>query len=215
MIRSIEKTKKYYDKLSSSYDYFAGIFERKYQKKGIELLTLKEGEKVLEIGFGTGYCQKKLAEAIGKTGKVYGIDLSTGMLKATEKRLRKAHLIDRVNLQTGNAVKLPYKNNSFDAVFMSFTLELFSFEEIPIVLKECLRTLKKNGRIVLVTLAKPNKDNFMQKIYMKIHNTFPQYIDCQPIFTEKLLSSAGFQITKSLRLTFFGLSMDIIAAQKN
>jgi len=67
--RSRERAKKSYDRISRFYDYFAGIFEKKYIKMALQQLHIDKGEIVLEIGFGTGHCLKQIAESIGIKGK--------------------------------------------------------------------------------------------------------------------------------------------------
>ena len=88
-------------------------------------LGAKDGETVLEIGVGTGHCILALAQSVGNAGKVYGIDISEGMYDVTCARMRKAGLSGRVDLECGDAAELPYESDFFDAVFISFTLELF------------------------------------------------------------------------------------------
>jgi ubiquinone/menaquinone biosynthesis C-methylase UbiE len=78
-------------------------------------------------------------------GKVYGVDISEGMLAVTYTKLRKAELLNRVELINKEAVHLPFTDSFFDAVFMSFTLELFDTPEISKMLSECYRVLKKRG----------------------------------------------------------------------
>lgn len=78
--RSKEEAKQLYDRISRLYDYVAGAFERKYTEMALEQLFVQEGEPVLEIGFGTGRCLKRIAQSVGHTGKAYGIDISSGML---------------------------------------------------------------------------------------------------------------------------------------
>jgi len=139
--RSKESARASYNRMSRFYDLLASSSERKFVESGIEKLGIKEDEKVLEIGFGTGHALVSLAQAVGEKGKVYGIDISEGMLAVARKKLKKAGLSDRVELTQGDATHLPYPDNSFDAVFMAFTFELFDTPQIPIVLAECQRLL--------------------------------------------------------------------------
>jgi ubiquinone/menaquinone biosynthesis C-methylase UbiE len=69
--RSKEEAKESYDKISKWYDPLAGTFEKKFRNAGLEMLNAREGEKVLEPGFGTGHGILSLAQSIGTSGKVY------------------------------------------------------------------------------------------------------------------------------------------------
>jgi len=88
--RTKTQAKESYDKISRSYDYFAGVFEKKYRNIALEQFNIKRGEAVLEIGFGTGHCLKQMAESVGVNGRVYGIDISSGMLEVSKQRLEEA-----------------------------------------------------------------------------------------------------------------------------
>jgi predicted O-methyltransferase YrrM len=140
--RTKEEAKQAYDRISRCYDYTIGAFGRRYAKMALELLSIVEGEIVLEVGFGTGHCLKRIAECVGQTGKVYGIDISSGMIEITKKRLEKAGLVDRVELFRGDAAFLPFDDNTLDAVFMSFVLEVFDTPEIPRALEQVKKVLK-------------------------------------------------------------------------
>ena len=210
--RTKEEAKRFYDSISRFYDYLTAAFERKYSKMALELLVIKEGETVLEIGFGTGYCLGRIAESVGETGKAYGIDISSGMLEVTSRRLEKAKLMDRTELYCGDAASLPYDDNMFDTVFMSFTLELFDTPEIPKLLKEVKRVLKPGGRLGVASLSREDGQSVMLRLYEWAHKKWPRYVDCRPIYLEQSLKDAGYETKSKEKRKLFGLPEEIVVA---
>ncbi|MFX1487080.1 MAG: class I SAM-dependent methyltransferase [Promethearchaeota archaeon] len=211
--RSKEDAKESYNRLSKWYDLFAR-FERKYREAGLKKLSAKEGETILEIGFGTGQCILALAKSVGSSGRVYGIDISEGMCDVTESKIDREGLSERVRLTCGDATILPFESNLFDAIFTSFTLELFDTPEIPTVLSECKRVLRKDGRICIVSMAKRPKEGLMVRLYEWIHKMLPRYFDCRPIFVEKSIEYAGFRILEQTEMSMWGLPIEIVVAEK-
>ena len=212
--RTRAQAKKTYDKLSRFYDFFIGVFEKKYRNKALEQLQIKQGETILEIGFGTGHCLKQIAEKVGANGKAYGVDISSGMLEVTGNRLKKHGFLDRVELYRGDAMEMSYVDNKFDAVFMSFTLELFDTPEIPKILNEIKRVLKPEGRLGVVSLSKDYGETMSLKLYEWFHEKFPRYADCRPIYVVKSLRDKGYNIKYKEMMTLFGLPIVIVIAIK-
>jgi ubiquinone/menaquinone biosynthesis C-methylase UbiE len=212
-MQKIDKTKAYYDRLSRWYDLLAGQAELRCKQRGLELLHAQPGEIVLEIGFGTGHCLQALAGSVGNTGEVHGIDLSSGMLQVAQRRLRQAGMTDRVELRQGDALQLPYENEFFDTLFMSFTLELFANPEIPILLKACKRVLCSQGRMCIVSMGKKDPEGLMIKLYQWAHQKWPTYIDCHPIDARSEIEQAGFHTEQLVQMSLFGLPVDIILAR--
>jgi demethylmenaquinone methyltransferase/2-methoxy-6-polyprenyl-1,4-benzoquinol methylase len=208
--RTKEQAKKTYDKISIIYDIFEGSFEKKFRNKALEQLDIKKGENVLEIGFGTGHSIVKIAEKVGKKGKVFGIDISSRMKDITQRRLEKRGLADRVELHCGDAIKTPYNESIFDAVFMSFVLELFDTPEITMVLKEINRIIKPGGRLGVVSLSKENGNSRMLKAYEWIHIHFTKIVDCRPIYVEQAIKNVGNQIIYKENIKIFGLPGEIV-----
>jgi len=132
---SPQEIKEGYSTLSRFYAILEGVFEKGVRQKGLKLLSVRPGEVVLEVGFGTGYSLKEIANSVGQEGKVYGIDITPEMLKITKKRLKKAGLLDRAELYEGDARRMPFEDSKFDAVYMASTLELFATPDIPKVLE--------------------------------------------------------------------------------
>ena len=208
--RTKAQAKESYDKISRFYDYFAGVFEKKYRNMALERLDVKRGETVLEIGFGTGHCLKQMVESVGEEGRVYGIDISSGMLEVSKRRLKEAGLLDRVKLYCQDALKMPYEDNKFDAVFMSFSLELFDTPEISKVLDKIERVLKPNGRLGVVGMSKEDGGSIILSVYEWTHKKFPKYADCRPIYIEQSIKNAGFEIEYKEKVKLVGLPVEIV-----
>lgn len=200
-----------YNRLSPFYDLITGS-ESRFSEKCLQMLDVRRGEKILEIGFGSGKGLISLAHSIGESWKVFGIDLSEGMLKAARKKVSSAGLSTRIEIQQGDALALPYGKGTFHALFMSFSLELFNSVEIPMVLGECRRVLQNGGRLGVTSLADGNR--LATKIYKWFHAKFPAVFDCQPINICETIKTAGFADINYCEESMFGLIVGMITARK-
>lgn len=102
-----------------------------------------KGEYVLEAGCGAGAMMKVFAKA---GGSIFGIDISPEMLKYAK---------DKGAVVSGDIRSLPYKNSSFDYVVSLGVIE--HFRESEAAFKECIRVLKKGGRLFINV---PNRHSF-------------------------------------------------------
>ncbi len=191
-----DQTRAFYNKISGVYDLLADRSEAPVRRAGLDLLKAREGERILEIGFGTGHSLIRLADTVGPHGQVLGLDLSDKMLAVARANVAKAGLSARVRLRCGDAVHLPYADGGLDAVFMSFTLELFDTPEIPEVLRECWRVLRPGGRIVVVGMSKEGQREPLVAVFEWAHRHFPNFMDCRPIFVRQAVEAGGFTIAK-------------------
>lgn len=122
--------------------------------------------------------------------------------------------MDRVELYHGDASKLPFINETFDAVFMSFTLELFDTPEIPQLLNEVRRVLKAGGRLGVASLSRTKGNSIALRIYEWIHRKWPKYVDCRPIYVEQFLRKAGYTIQSKEMDNLLVLPLEIVVAIK-
>jgi demethylmenaquinone methyltransferase/2-methoxy-6-polyprenyl-1,4-benzoquinol methylase len=217
--RTKQSTKSSYDNMSSLafYDSIKELKEHLIREKSFALLKVKEGERVLEIGYGTGHAIVDFAMAVGQNGLVCGLDISEGMMNKTQKRLIKEGINnwDNIKLGLGDASqRLPYENASFDIAYMSFTLELLGTPEMVQLLNECNRVLDENGRICIACLAKNSDGNIAVKLYEWLYQNVPFFMNCRPIFVKELLEGTSYVVEASEQLTAWAIPIDIVVAKK-
>ena len=211
--RHHESNRAFYDRISAAYDLIADSNERAARVRGLEALDLKAGERVLEVGFGTGNEILDAAQKVGEAGQVLGIDISSGMLTVAKQKVEEHGVTARVDLRVGDARALPFPDQFADAVYSSFTLELFPEEDIPLVLEEIRRVLRPGGRVAVVSMAKVKPGEHAtvsEDLYVWMHSHFPHIVDCRPIDVDARLSAARFRVTNSIRLSIW--SMPVVVA---
>lgn len=157
-----------YEQIHASYDVFAKfLFEMVYEdemtqrKNLIDLLNLKNGEKVLEVSCGTGSNIEFLLEKVGSHGQVHALDLSKHMLSEAIKK----HA-DRKNVfyYLANGSNLPFKDDTFDCLLHVGGINTFS--DIESAMKEFMRVTKKGGTIIISDEGM--QDNLVETVYGKI-----------------------------------------------
>jgi demethylmenaquinone methyltransferase/2-methoxy-6-polyprenyl-1,4-benzoquinol methylase len=178
---------------------------------GLALLDLRLGERVLEIGPGTGALLVELAR---RAGAAWGVDLSLGMCRVAQARLARARVSSSAAALCGDAERLPFATGAFDAIFMSFTLELFDNEVAAWVLAECGRVLAANGRLGVIAMERRGRATLITRLYDWAGQRFPQWIDCHPIPLADTLLGNGFRPSNVTQGAIGGLPMAIVIAQK-
>jgi demethylmenaquinone methyltransferase/2-methoxy-6-polyprenyl-1,4-benzoquinol methylase len=182
---------------------------------GLALLAARPGERVLEVGFGTGHALVALARAVGTTGSVSGLDISPGMAGIAQARVARIGCADRVRIQVAEAPPLPFADATFDAAFLSFTLELFPDPVLPVVVEELARVLAPSARLVVVALAVEGRSGLMDRTYEWFHRHFPHIVDCRPIDASALLETAGFTVLEVRRQRMRGLAVEATLARRS
>lgn len=111
-----------------------------------EILDPKPGERILEVGPGTGYYTLEVAELVKPDGEVDILDLQQEMLDHTVRRAGERGLANVTPTQS-DATSMPYEDGTFDAAYLVTVLG-----EIPdqdAALRELARVLKPGGRLVV------------------------------------------------------------------
>jgi demethylmenaquinone methyltransferase / 2-methoxy-6-polyprenyl-1,4-benzoquinol methylase len=137
-----------FDGVAKRYDLTNTILamgqDRGWRRATREALALRPGERVLDVGAGTGVS----TEELGRSGAyAVGADLSVGMLRAG-RRTRKS-----VPLVAGDALRLPFPDGVFDAVTISFALR--NVTDTGAALRELGRVVRPGGRLVVCEFSHP------------------------------------------------------------
>jgi ubiquinone/menaquinone biosynthesis C-methylase UbiE len=111
---------------------------------GLDLLALRPGDRVLDVGCGHGVCAARLAERVGASGQVFGVDLSRAMIEEAQRRFAGQPQMD---FRPGDAIALPFADEAFDAARSDRVLMFVS--DAGKALAELIRVTKRGGRIAI------------------------------------------------------------------
>jgi ubiquinone/menaquinone biosynthesis C-methylase UbiE len=212
--RTKAQAQRFYDRISRIYGWMTSAFERKHGEKALELLSIQAGETILEIGPGSGHCFRRIAALVGDRGNCCGVDISAGMLKVTRDNLLKSGAAAKASLCWADAVRLPFQDQSFDAILMVFTLELFDTPEIPQVLQETMRVLKPGARIAVTSLSKEGRATAPMRLYEWAHQKSPQFADCRPIYAQRSMTACGYITASTRKARMAGMPLETVLAKK-
>lgn len=156
----------------------------------VQLLNLKPGMTVADIGAGVGYYSIRIAAKVGPTGKVYATDLQPGMLRLLRKRLERDKVtnIEPV-LGTETESKLP--DNSID---MAILVDVYhEFSEPQKMLASIRRALKDDGRLVLFEFRKEDPKVPIREEHKMSIAVAKQELEAEGYVVDKILSDLPWQ----------------------
>ena len=158
-----EQVEKMFDTISENYDGLNRIIsfgtDIKWRKKVLAIIINHQPESILDIATGTGDLAIKFAEKTSAT-KIIGLDLSEGMLSIARKKVADTELKYIIEFIKGDSEALPFNNNMFDAITVSFGIR--NFENLEKGLSEILRVIKPNGLFIILETSVPTKFPFKQ-----------------------------------------------------
>ena len=132
-----------YDLWALFYDYSFGALVRQRQRRAVEQLRARPGDRVLDMGVGTGMTLRHYPRDI----TIIGLDLSNGMLTKAARKI-KQHDLPHCQLAQGDAMRPPFADHSFDHVMITHVISVVSDPEI--LLHWAQRLVKPGGRIVIL-----------------------------------------------------------------
>ncbi|MBA4536079.1 demethylmenaquinone methyltransferase [Bacillus aquiflavi] len=158
-----------YDKMNSVISFQQ---HKKWRKDTMRRMNVQQNCSALDVCCGTADWTIALADAVGPKGKVIGLDFSKNMLKIGEEKI-KALQLNQAELIHGNAMELPFEDNSFDYVTIGFGLR--NVPDYMQVLREMHRVLKPGGVAVCLETSQPTMFGFKQLYYFYFRFIMPLF----------------------------------------
>ncbi len=118
------------------------------RRKTIEVAQLVPGERVLDVGCGTGDLTLLAKKSTGPTGQVVGLDPAPEMIDVARSKAKRQQT--DVEFRTGVIERLPFPDDSFDVVLSSLMMHHLPDDLKPKALAEIRRVIKPGGRLVIV-----------------------------------------------------------------
>jgi len=216
-----EQVAEMFDNIAHRYDFlnhFLSVGIDKYWRwKAVKILKKNSPNQILDVATGTADFAIALSKL--KPQKITGIDISSGMLDIGKKKVLHNHLEHMIHLELGDSEKLPFADNSFDAVTVAFGVR--NFENLTQGLSEIFRVMSPGGKVVILEFSKPTHfpikqiyNFYFRKILPFIGSFFskdksaytylPESVNEFPHGNEfeKILNNCHFINTKTINLTF-------------
>lgn len=126
---------------------------RIWKRFTIDCSGVRRGQRVLDLAGGTGDLAAKFSRMVGEQGQVVLADINDSMLKMGREKLRDRGIVGNINYVQANAEALPFPDNYFDCITISFGLRNVTDKDKA--LRSMFRVLKPGGRLLVLEFSKP------------------------------------------------------------
>ncbi|MFF2090113.1 demethylmenaquinone methyltransferase [Paenibacillus sp. NPDC058174] len=163
-----------FESIAPKYDLMNDLLSMRrhkaWRKFTMKKMNVQPGQTALDLCCGTCDWTIALAKASG-SGKIVGLDFSQNMLDVGAAKIKEQQLERQIKLVQGNAMELPFEDNSFDYVTIGFGLR--NVPNYLQVLKEMERVVKPGGQVVCLELSKPGWQPFKAVYYLYFQQILP------------------------------------------
>lgn len=165
-----------FDSVASKYDVMNDLMSmgvhRLWKKQTIELSGAREGWEILDLAGGTGDLSIQFSKIVGPTGRVVLSDINASMLENGRERLINEGILGNVEYAQINAETIPFPDNSFDCITISFGLRNVTDKDKA--LRSMYAALKPGGRLLVLEFSKPTNEKFRSVYDFYSFNILPK-----------------------------------------
>lgn len=144
------------DKYDLMNDILSFGIHRLWKQHTISCASVKPGYKVLDLAGGTGDFSEKFSPLVGRDGQVVLSDINQSMLDVAKERLANKGLFKNISFVQANAEELPFEDNFFDVIVISFGLRNVTNKDKA--LSEMHRVLRSGGTAFILEFSKPSNE---------------------------------------------------------
>lgn len=196
--------------LAPVYDLAGVVLGSKARNVGLDRARIQNGERVLELGVGTGLTFRQIVRR-NPDGWNEGVDLTEAMLVRARRRMARTGF-DNYRLVHGDAVRLPYDDNSFDCLISTYMFDLLSRAQMEEALTEWGRVLAPGGRLVLVYQTTGRR--WYQEIWDTCYCCVPVILGgCRGIAPAPLVHEAGMEVESTEFISRLGIPQEVLVAR--
>lgn len=205
----VETAEQIYNWLGAGHDA-AEFYEGRAKARALDALDLRAGQRVLNVGAGTGKDHRKLCDAVAPDGIAVALDIAPSMLDLVRERTG-------APVCRADARYLPFANGSFDSLMSTYVLDLMPYSALPHLLREFHRVLRPEGRMVLVSMTKgvdvPSR--LFVAAWEALYHVSPIACGgCRPLELAELVRGAGFRELEREVIVQFGVPSEMITATR-
>ncbi|WP_118984536.1 bifunctional demethylmenaquinone methyltransferase/2-methoxy-6-polyprenyl-1,4-benzoquinol methylase UbiE [Photorhabdus sp. CRCIA-P01] len=199
---------------------------RIWKRVAIDASGVRRGQRILDLAGGTGDLTAKFSRIVGEKGEVVLADINESMLKVGREKLRDVGIVGNVSYVQANAEALPFPDNYFNCITISFGLRNVTEKEKA--LRSMFRVLKPGGRLLVLEFSKPlfvplskAYDAYSFHVLPKIGQVFVQDADSYRYLAESIrmhpnqdalktmMEEAGFE-----QVTYTNMTGGIVALHR-
>lgn len=145
--------------------------DRSWRKKAVHTVEAKPGMHIVDVCCGTGQLSLQLALTVGTTGHITGLDFSQNMLEKAREHVSGSAYQSNIELIQGDAMSLPFEDNSFDGATVGWGLR--NLPDLEKGIREMIRVVKPGGKVVSLDMAKPTLPGFKQGYWLYFEKLVP------------------------------------------
>lgn len=167
--------KETFNSIAGQYDLMNRLMslgmDQRWRRMAVKRVGAKPGMHILDVCCGTGQLSLELGNVVGSEGNVTGLDFSQNMLEVAKYSLIQSSNPGNIRFIQGNAMELPFPDDSFDGVTVGWGLR--NLPGLREGIREMIRTVKPGGKVVSLDMGKPSLPVFKQVYWVYFEKIVP------------------------------------------